>query len=254
MRRLTILSEVVLPQPDGPTRMQILPAGTVSDRSLTAAGSAPPLRCRRVVRLGNVVELDDGAVGCQAGHRSHGPPRGDVAETVPQPRSGVTVSGPRRYCPVPVRRGHDMKITAIRLDRVIEPLDPPFDAAWDPVPRRSFAATIVRVETDEGVVGTGSGDTMAGFSAFEHLFIGQDPLAIARHVRSSRRSTSTPAGTGRSRSPSGTSPARSRTSRSRPCSAARATASRRTRRAGRCCRPRRARSPRSGSATRASGR
>src|SRR6478736_9192778 len=82
----------------------------------------------------------------------------------------------RRYC-------LDMRITAIRLDRLVLPLDPPFPAAWDPVPRRSFAATIVRVETDEGVVGIGSGDTMDGFDAFEHLFIGQDPLAIARHVR-----------------------------------------------------------------------
>jgi L-alanine-DL-glutamate epimerase-like enolase superfamily enzyme len=76
-----------------------------------------------------------------------------------------------------------MKITSIRLDRVVEPLDPPFDAAWDPVPRRSFAATIVRVETDEGIVGIGSGDTMDGFAAFEHLFLGRDPLAIAHHVR-----------------------------------------------------------------------
>ena len=76
-----------------------------------------------------------------------------------------------------------MKITAIRLQRLSVPLDPPFDAAWDPVPRRSFPVTIVRVETDEGVVGVGSGDTMDGFEAFEHLFVGQDPLAIARHVR-----------------------------------------------------------------------
>jgi len=42
---------------------------------------------------------------------------------------------------------------------------------------------IVRVETDDGVVGVGSGDTMDGFEAFEHLFIGTDPLAIARQVR-----------------------------------------------------------------------
>ena len=76
-----------------------------------------------------------------------------------------------------------MRITGIRLDRIVEPLDPPFPAAWDPVPRRSFAATIVRVETDEGVVGIGSGDTMDGFEAFAHLFVGQDPLRIARHVR-----------------------------------------------------------------------
>jgi putative ABC transport system permease protein len=76
-----------------------------------------------------------------------------------------------------------VKITAIRLDRLTEPLDPPFDAAWDPVPRRSFAATIVRVETDAGVVGVGSGDTMDGFDAFEHLFLGEDPLAIDRERR-----------------------------------------------------------------------
>src|SRR5919112_1727757 len=76
-----------------------------------------------------------------------------------------------------------MRITAIRTDRLVVPLDPPFPAAWDPVPRTTFPVTIVRVETDEGVVGIGSGDTMDGFGAFEHLFVGQDPLAIARHVR-----------------------------------------------------------------------
>lgn len=76
-----------------------------------------------------------------------------------------------------------MRITGIRLDRLTLPLEPAFAAAWDPVPRRSFAATVVRVETDEGVVGTGSGDTMDGFTAYAHLFVGQDPLAIARHVR-----------------------------------------------------------------------
>ena len=75
-----------------------------------------------------------------------------------------------------------MKITAIRLDRMRLPLDPPFNAAWDPVPRRHFDATLVRVETDEGVTGYGSGDTMDGFAAFEELFIGRDPLQIASHV------------------------------------------------------------------------
>ena len=77
-----------------------------------------------------------------------------------------------------------VKITAIRIDRLRVPLDPPFPAAWDPDPRTSFPVSIVRVETDEGVVGIGSGDTMDGFEAFSHLFVGQDPLAIARHVRS----------------------------------------------------------------------
>ncbi len=76
-----------------------------------------------------------------------------------------------------------MRITAIHLQRLRIPLEPPFPAAWDPVPRVVVPATIVRVETDEGVVGVGSGDTMDGFEAFQDLFIGQDPLAIARHVR-----------------------------------------------------------------------
>lgn len=76
-----------------------------------------------------------------------------------------------------------VKITEIRLDRLRLPLDPPFHAVWDPVPRRHFDATVVRVHTDEGVTGVGSGDTMAGFEAHQDLFIGHDPLAIARHVR-----------------------------------------------------------------------
>ena len=80
-----------------------------------------------------------------------------------------------------------MHITAIRLDRLTLPLEPAFEAAWDPVPRRSFGATIVRVETDAGVVGVGSGDTMDGFAAYEHLFIGRDPLAIRARVLQSRR-------------------------------------------------------------------
>ena len=45
MSRLTILSEVVLPQPEGPTSTQIFPAGTASERSLTAA--AAPRCCSR---------------------------------------------------------------------------------------------------------------------------------------------------------------------------------------------------------------
>ncbi len=76
-----------------------------------------------------------------------------------------------------------MRITGIRLQRLRVPLEPPFAAAWDPQPRTVFPISLVRVETDEGVTGVGSGDTMDGFEAFEHLFVGQDPLAIARHVR-----------------------------------------------------------------------
>ena len=76
-----------------------------------------------------------------------------------------------------------MKIERIRLHRLSKTLDPPFVAAWDPVPRREFQATLVLVETDEGVTGVGSGDVMDGFERYEHLFVGEDPLAIERHVR-----------------------------------------------------------------------
>ena len=76
-----------------------------------------------------------------------------------------------------------MRITRIQIQRVRLPLEPAFRAAWDPMPRRAFEATIVRVETDAGLVGVGSGDTMSGFEEFEHLFLGADPLAIARHAR-----------------------------------------------------------------------
>lgn len=76
-----------------------------------------------------------------------------------------------------------MKITAIRLQRLRLPLDPPFEAAWDPSPRTRFDATIVRVETDEGITGLGSGDTMDGFEPYADLFVGRDPMQIGRHVR-----------------------------------------------------------------------
>jgi L-alanine-DL-glutamate epimerase-like enolase superfamily enzyme len=76
-----------------------------------------------------------------------------------------------------------VKITNIRLQRLRAELDPPFYAAWDPVPRKAFTATLVSVETDEGITGVGSGDTMDGFEPFVDLFVGQDPLQIARHVR-----------------------------------------------------------------------
>jgi len=76
-----------------------------------------------------------------------------------------------------------MKITGIELVHLELPLDPPFPAAWDPVPRRRYPATLVFVDTDEGVRGVGSGDTMDGFEPYVHLFVGQDPLAIGRHVR-----------------------------------------------------------------------
>jgi L-alanine-DL-glutamate epimerase-like enolase superfamily enzyme len=76
-----------------------------------------------------------------------------------------------------------LKITSIEIKHYLLPLDPPFKAAWDPEPRRKFAATIVYLHSDEGITGIGSGDLMVGFNGHEHLFIGQDPFAIERHAQ-----------------------------------------------------------------------
>ncbi len=76
-----------------------------------------------------------------------------------------------------------MRITGIRLSHHRLALDPPFDASWDPRPRTDFHATIVRVETDQGLTGIGSGDSMPGFAGHEALFIGRDPRDMERHWR-----------------------------------------------------------------------
>ncbi len=75
-----------------------------------------------------------------------------------------------------------MQIREIELRRYAFPLEPPFEAAWDPTPRRTLEATLVLVHSDEGLAGVGSGDTMDGFERYAHLFVGEDPLAITRHV------------------------------------------------------------------------
>ena len=51
------------------------------------------------------------------------------------------------------------------------------------MPRTSFEADVVLVETDEGITGVGGGASMAGFGDFEHLFLGKDPLEISHHSR-----------------------------------------------------------------------
>ncbi len=76
-----------------------------------------------------------------------------------------------------------MKITSITITHHRLTFEPPFRASWDSRPRTHWDATIVRVATDEGLVGIGSGDLMLGFEGHEHLFVGQDPLALERHYR-----------------------------------------------------------------------
>jgi L-alanine-DL-glutamate epimerase-like enolase superfamily enzyme len=75
------------------------------------------------------------------------------------------------------------RIRSIELSHHRIPCVPPFHASWDTKPRVHFDATIVRVTTDTGITGVGSGDLMLGFSGHEPLFIGWDPLQIERHYR-----------------------------------------------------------------------
>ncbi len=76
-----------------------------------------------------------------------------------------------------------MHITGIDVTQHRLSFATPFHASWDTRPRHHWDATIVRVHTDAGVSGFGSGDLMVGFAGHEHLFIGADPLAIERHYR-----------------------------------------------------------------------
>src|SRR3984893_11138147 len=77
--------------------------------------------------------------------------------------------------------GH--KIAAVSISPHRLPLAPAFNASWDTRPRVHFDATIVRVTTDSGLEGVGSGDRMLGFEGHESLFVGHDPLALERHYR-----------------------------------------------------------------------
>jgi L-alanine-DL-glutamate epimerase-like enolase superfamily enzyme len=74
-------------------------------------------------------------------------------------------------------------ITGIEISQHRLHFDPPFHASWDTKPRHHWDATIVRVTSDSGHVGVGSGDLMLGFAGHEHLFVGQEALAIERHWR-----------------------------------------------------------------------
>ena len=50
-----------------------------------------------------------------------------------------------------------MRITSVEARTYALELDPPFHAAWDPVPRARVEATLVLVHTDDGPTGYASG-------------------------------------------------------------------------------------------------
>ena len=74
------------------------------------------------------------------------------------------------------------RISRIQISHHELPLDPPFPAAWDPVPRTSFVCTIVRVYDNAGRFGVGSGDAMYGFAPQARHFLGCHPEDIERHA------------------------------------------------------------------------
>lgn len=69
-----------------------------------------------------------------------------------------------------------MRITAIEERRYRFPLDPPFNAAWDPAPRTHQDASVVIVHTDEGLSGYSGGVPLSDVETLERLLAGLDPL------------------------------------------------------------------------------
>src|SRR5260370_37850156 len=92
--------------------------------------------------------------------------------------SALTAWADMEVCAMTDHKIASIRITQHRLER-----NPGLLASWDSKPRIHFDATLVRVATDTGLVGYGSGDLMVGFKGHESLFIGQDPLAVERHYR-----------------------------------------------------------------------
>jgi D-galactarolactone cycloisomerase len=69
-----------------------------------------------------------------------------------------------------------MKISGIETRRYRLPLDPPFHAAWDPVPRERVEATLVVVHSDEGVSGCASGDGLPDGDVLTRVLVDVDPF------------------------------------------------------------------------------
>jgi L-alanine-DL-glutamate epimerase-like enolase superfamily enzyme len=68
-----------------------------------------------------------------------------------------------------------MRIASVEARKYRYPLDPPFAAAWDPVPRDHQDATLVIVSSDEGVEGYASGDDLPDLELLQRLLVGVDP-------------------------------------------------------------------------------
>ncbi len=68
------------------------------------------------------------------------------------------------------------RIADLEVRRYALPLDPPFHAAWDPVPRARLEATLVIVRAEDGLAGYASGgDGLPDAAALRSLLVGLDP-------------------------------------------------------------------------------
>jgi L-alanine-DL-glutamate epimerase-like enolase superfamily enzyme len=69
-----------------------------------------------------------------------------------------------------------MRIASVETRRYRVAFDPPFRAAWDPVPRTGQEATLVIVTADDGTQGFASGDALPDVDVLRPLVVGLDPL------------------------------------------------------------------------------
>lgn len=74
-----------------------------------------------------------------------------------------------------------MRIASIETRVYRYPLDPPFTAAWDPVPRTHQDATVVIVRSDDGIEGYASGDALPDQTLLERFLVGSDPESTDVH-------------------------------------------------------------------------
>ena len=69
-----------------------------------------------------------------------------------------------------------MRITGLETRSYRYPLDPPFRAAWDPLPRDHAEETLVLVHSDEGLTGVAGGAPLPDRALLERLLNGVDPF------------------------------------------------------------------------------
>jgi D-galactarolactone cycloisomerase len=69
-----------------------------------------------------------------------------------------------------------VRISRIETRTYRVPLDPPFHASWDPVPRERLEETITIVHGDDGLCGFASGAPLPDAASLERLLAGVDPL------------------------------------------------------------------------------